>query len=133
MFTTKRKNSISTEAAFKQSGNTICQIIRKPISFNGKIKLELRKRCRIPQMQTCGTKRTKNPFQKKVEFIMQKSYNAAIVNKEHGNGILSHADQIRPQCEYEKRKEEGISTIPSVNDLLEQPLQNDTSEDEIFA
>ena len=31
-----------------------------------------------------------------------------------------------------RKNEEEISTIPSVNDLLEQTLQNETSEDEIM-
>ena len=63
---------------------------------------------------------------------MQKGHNTAIINREKGNSILAHADQIRPQSEYEEPNEEEISTIPSVNDLLEQPLQNETSEDEIM-
>ena len=63
---------------------------------------------------------------------MQKGHNTAIINREKGNSILAHADQIRPQGEYEEQIEEEISTIPSVNDLLEQPLQYETSEDEIM-
>ena len=57
----------------------------------------------------------------------QYSYN----EKRKGNSILLQEDQIRPQGEYEEQKEEEISTIPSVNDLLEH-LQNETSEDEII-
>ena len=49
-----------------------------------------------------------------------------------GNNILAHADQIRPQGEHEEQNEEEISTIPFSNDLLEQPLPNETSEDEIM-
>ena len=36
------------------------------------------------------------------------------------------------QGEYEEENEEKIPMIPSVNDLLEQLLQNETSEDEIM-
>ena len=82
--------------------------------------------------EKCGTKRTKNQIQKRAEFIMQKSHNTAIINWEKGNSILVHVDQIRPQDEYEEQNEEEISTIPSVYNLLEQPLQNETSEDEIM-
>ena len=63
---------------------------------------------------------------------MQKGHNIAIINREKGNNILAHADQIRPLGEYEEQNEEEISTIPSINDLLEQPLLNETSEDEIL-
>ena len=66
------------------------------------------------------------------EFIMQIGHIPAIINREKENGILAHADQIRPQGEYEEQTEEEISTVPSVNDLLEQPLQNETLEDEIM-
>ena len=55
-----------------------------------------------------------------------------MINREKGNSMLAHADQIRLQGEYEEQNDEEISTIPSVNDLLEQPLQNETSEDEIM-
>ena len=54
-----------------------------------------------------------------------------IVNREKGNSILAHAVQIRPQDKYEEQNDEEISMIPSVNDLLEQSLQNEMSEDEI--
>ena len=37
------------------------------------------------------------------EFIMQKGHNTAIINREKGNSILAHADQIRPQGEYEEQ------------------------------
>ena len=63
---------------------------------------------------------------------MQKGHNIAIINREKRNSRLAHADQIRPQGEYEEQNEEEISTIPSVNDLLEQPLQNETSKNEIM-
>ena len=72
-------------------------------------------------MKRCCTKRTKNQI--------QKGENTAVRNKEKGNSILAHADQIRPQGEYEKAKEGEISTIPSVNDLLKQPLKNETSDE----
>ena len=63
---------------------------------------------------------------------MQKGHNTVIINREKGNRILANADQIRPQGEYERQNEEEISTIPSVNDLLEHPLQNETAEEEIM-
>ena len=62
---------------------------------------------------------------------MQKGLNIAIINREKRNSILVLEDQIRPQGEYEEQNEE-ISTIPSVNDLLEQPLLKETSENEIM-
>ena len=55
----------------------------------------------------------------KAEFIIQKGHNTATINREKRNSIFAHADQIRPQGEYEEQNEEEISTIPSVNDLLE--------------
>ena len=58
--------------------------------------------------------------------------NHCIIIREKGNSILARADQIRPLGEYEEQNEEEIPTIPSANDLLEQPLENETSEDEIM-
>ena len=52
----------------------------------------------------------------RAEFTMQKSHNTAIINREEGNCILAHADQIRPWGEYEEQNEE-ISTITFVNKL----------------
>ena len=52
--------------------------------------------------------------------------------KSRKGSVLSHADWIRSQSEYEEKNEEEISKISSVNDLLEQPLQNETSEDKIM-
>ena len=63
---------------------------------------------------------------------MQNGHNTAVINREKWNGIWAHADQIRPQSEHEEQNEEEISTIPSVNDLWEQPLQYETSEPEIM-
>ena len=54
---------------------------------------------------------------------MQKGPNSAI--REKGNSILVHAYQIRPQGEYEEQNKDE-------NDLLKQPLQNETSEDDIM-
>ena len=62
-------------------------------------------------------KKNKESNQKKAEFIMQKGHNTAIINREKESNILVHANQIRPQGEYEEQNEEEISTIPSVNDL----------------
>ena len=56
----------------------------------------------------------------RAEFIMQKGHKTAIINRDKGNSILAHAYKIRPQGECEEQHEEEISTIPSVNDLLEQ-------------
>ena len=82
-------------------------------------------------MKKCGTKRTKNQIQKEQNLSCKKAY-TAIINREKENGILAQPDQIRPQGEYEEKNEEEISKIPSVNDLLDQPLHNETSEDEIM-
>ena len=92
---------------------------------------------RAPLMMSYSTnekmwyKKNKESNPEKAEFIMQKGYNAAIINKEKGSNELDHADQIRPQGEYEEQNEES-STIPSINDILEQPLQNKMSEDKIM-
>ena len=59
-------------------------------------------------------KNNKESNPERAEFIMQKDHNPAIINREKGNSILAHADQIRPQGEYEEQNEEEISTIPSV-------------------
>ena len=77
-------------------------------------------------------KKNKESNPERAEFIMQKGYNTAIINRENGNSVLVHADQIRPQGEYEEQNEEEISMIPSINNLLEQPLQNKTSENDIM-
>ena len=53
-------------------------------------------------------------------------------NIEKEDSVLAHADQISFKGEYEEQNDEEISTIPSVNDLFEQPLPNETSEDEIM-
>ena len=96
------------------------------------------KQLRAPQMMTYSTnekgryKKNKDSNPERAEFIMQKSHNRAIINREKGNCMLSHADQIRLHGEYKEQNEEEISMIPSVNDLLEQPLQNETSKDEIM-
>ena len=77
-------------------------------------------------------KKNKESNPERVEFIMQKGHNTAIINREKRNSVLTHADQISPQREYEEQNEEEISMIPFVNDLLEQLLQNEMSEDEIM-
>ena len=63
---------------------------------------------------------------------MQKGHNTAIINREKGNSVLAHSNQVRPQGEYEEQNDKEISTLPSVNHLLEQPLQNETPEDKIM-
>ena len=77
-------------------------------------------------------KKNKESNPERIEFIMQKGHNAAIINREKGNSLLAHTDQTRPQGEYEEQNEEEISMILSINDLLEQPLQNETLEDKIM-
>ena len=69
-------------------------------------------------------KKNKESNPERAEFIMQKGYNTVMKNRERRNSILTHADQLRPQGEYEEQNEEEISMIPSVNDFLEQRLQN---------
>ena len=54
-------------------------------------------------------KKNKESNPERIEFIMQKGHNTAIINREKGNSILAHADQIRPQGEYEEQNEEEIS------------------------
>ena len=70
-------------------------------------------------------KKESNP--ERAELIMEKSHNTTIINRKKGKSILAHTDQIRPLGEYEEQNEVEISTFPSVNDLLKQPLQNETS------
>ena len=81
--------------------------------------------------EKCDKKNNKESNPERAEFI-QKSHNITIINRKKGNSILVHADHIRPEGEYEEQNEEEISTILTVNDLLEQPLQNEMSEDEIM-
>ena len=66
----------------------------------------------------------KESIAERAEFNMQKGHNTAKINREKGNSIFAHADQKkkRPRGEYEEQNKEEISTIPSINDLLEQPL-----------
>ena len=98
----------------------------------------MRRQIRAPLTMLYSTKekvwykKNKESNPERAEFIMQKGHNTAIINKEKGNSILAHADQIRPQGEYEEQNEEENSTILSINDLLEQRLQNEMTEDEIM-
>ena len=64
-------------------------------------------------------KKYKESNSERAEFIRPKGHNTAIINREMGNCILAHVNQIRPQGKYEEQNQEEISTIPSVNDLLE--------------
>ena len=73
-------------------------------------------------MRKVWYKKNKESNPERAEFIMQKSHNTAITKRVRRNSILAHADEIRPQGEYEDQNEEEISSIPSVNDLLEQAL-----------
>ena len=96
------------------------------------------KQIRAPQTMSHSTnekiwyKKNKESNPERAEFITQKGYNTVIINREKENNEFVHPDQIRTQGDYEEQNDEEISTIPSVNDLLEQPLQNETSEDEIM-
>ena len=74
-------------------------------------------------MKKVWYKKNKESNPERAEFFKQKGHNTAIINREKGNCILAHVDQIRPQRKYEEQNDEEISTIPFVNDLLEQPLQ----------
>ena len=82
-------------------------------------------------MKKFGTKMNKESNSERTIYHA-KGHNTAIINREKGNSILAYVDHINPQGKYEEQNEEEISTILSVNDLLEQSLQNDTSEDEIM-
>ena len=77
-------------------------------------------------------KKNKESNLERADLILQKGNNTAIINREKVNNILAHADQITSQSEYEKQNQEEISTITSVNNLLEQPLQNEKSKDAIM-
>ena len=57
-------------------------------------------------------KKNKESHPERAELIMQKDHNTAIINREKGNSILTHADLKRLQGEYEEQNEEEISTIP---------------------
>ena len=70
-------------------------------------------------------KKNKESNPERTELIMRKGHNAAIINREKGNSILAHADQIRTQGEHEEQAEEEISMIPSINNLSDQTLQNE--------
>ena len=47
-------------------------------------------------------KKNKESNPERAEFIIQKCHNTAIINREKGNSILAHADQIKSQDEYEE-------------------------------
>ena len=44
----------------------------------------------------------KEPDPERAEFII---HNTVIINREKRNSVLNHADQIRPQREYEEQNE----------------------------
>ena len=50
-------------------------------------------------------KKNKESNPDRAEFIVQKGHNTAIINREKGNGALSHVNQIRPQGEYEEEND----------------------------
>ena len=65
-------------------------------------------------MKKCGTKKkTKNQIQKGENLSCKK----ATINRDKGDSVLDHTDQIKPQGEYKEQNGE-ISAIPSINDLL---------------
>ena len=133
MFSVKRKKIKVFLPRMLLSYNTIphAERLEKPSALMGR-------QIRTPLTMLYSTKekvlykKNKESNPERVEFIMQKSHNTAIINREKGNHILAHVDQIRSQSEYEDQNEEETSTTSSVNDLLKQPLQNETSEDEIM-
>ena len=51
-------------------------------------------------------KKNKESNPEKVEFIMQRSHNAATIYWKKGYSILAHADQIRLQGKYEEQNVE---------------------------
>ena len=111
-------------ADFKLSHNTTHQMTRKPISLNGKANEWSTNNVVFHKWKKMSNKKNKESNPDRTEFIMQKGYNASIINREKGDSVFAHADQTRPRVNTKKNKEE-ISTIPSVNNLLEQPLQNE--------
>ena len=46
-------------------------------------------------------KKNKESNPERAEFIMQKGHNTAMINRKKGNSILTYADQIRYQNEYD--------------------------------
>ena len=83
-------------------------------------------------MKKVWYKKNKESNPERAEFIMQKVHNTTIIKREKGNSVLAHADQIKSQGKYEEQNEEEISKISFVNDLLEQPLRNETSAEEMM-
>ena len=51
-------------------------------------------------------KKNKESNPEKAEFIIQKGHNTALINREKGNSVLAHTNQIRTQNEYEEQNEE---------------------------
>ena len=62
-------------------------------------------------MKKCCTKNSKNQIQKGQNLSCKKT-TMLRENREKGNSVLAHADQMSPQGEYEEQNEE-ISTTPS--------------------
>ena len=83
----------------------------------------MRRQIRAPLTMSYSTnekmwhKNNKESNPESAVYIMQKGHNTTIINREKGNSIFVHVDQIRPQGEYEEQNEEEISMIPSINDL----------------
>ena len=112
----EKDRSFSTKAAFKLSHDTTRRKTRKSISFL------MGRQIRAPLTMSYSTnekvwhKKNKETNPEGTEFIVQKGHNTVIINRENGNSILAHVDQLRPQGEYEKQNKEEIYTIPSVNE-----------------
>lgn len=78
--------------------------------------------------QKMSYKRNRNMQPESAEFIIQKGHNTAILNKENGNSVLVHADQIRSQGE--ESDEEMPSEMPII-DVTEELMQSETAEEEV--
>ena len=83
-------------------------------------------------MKKFDINRTRNQIQKGQNLSCKKGHNTAIINKEKREHYISPCRSNKAPGQYEEKNEKEISTIPSVNDLLAQPWQNETSEDEIM-
>ena len=64
-------------------------------------------------------KKNKESNLERAEFIIQKGHNTVIIKK--GEQYISPSRSNKAPGKYEEQNED-ISTIPTVNDLLEQPL-----------
>ena len=107
----QKEKFFSTKTAFKLLHNTTCWKTWKLI-IGRQIRAQLT--MSYSTNEKVWYKKNKESNLKRAEFIIQKGYNTAIINKEKGNSILANADQIRPLGEYEEQNEEEISAISSI-------------------